>query len=476
MKYENNTDRIKTRLLVEVTRLFMNDQLEERVDQVPVKLYPKGKNGVRCCVYRDRAVSRYWLMSIMGHRFEDETDELKSLRMYAGEAIERERPKTETLTLIGEACSACEEARHFVTNMCQGCVARSCAVNCPKDAIEIVDGQAIIDDDKCVNCGICLKACPYHAIVYSPVPCEDACPVGAISKKDDGYEIIDFDKCTFCGKCMKACPFGAIMEMSQVLDVLVQIRSGKKVTAMLAPALAGQFPVAFEKVAAAVLKLGFNQVVQVALGADMTAVSEAEEFLGKIKAGQAFMTTSCCPAYVEAVRKHLPELEPFVSDTPTPMHCTGQWVKQNDPDAVTVFIGPCVAKRHEGVHDDQVDYVLTTNELGAMFVAAGIELDELDPADFATEGSAEGKLFALSGGVSDAVKKKIGDRTNVTSAVVNGLDKKTMRLLKSYTMGKCPGNLLEVMGCEGGCVAGASNICKPEAAARKIKTYASVSR
>lgn len=476
MNYENNTDRIKTRLLVEVARLLMKGQLEETIDQVPVHLYPRGTGGVRCCIYRDRAVSKYRLMSILGHRFEDETDELKSLQAYARETLEREAPRTQTLTLIGEACSACKEARHFVTNMCQGCVARSCEVNCPKDAIRIIDGQAIIDDDQCVNCGLCLKACPYHAIVYSPVPCEDACPVGAISKDQGGYEQIDFDKCTFCGKCMKACPFGAIMEMSQMVDVLQQIRSGKKVTAMLAPALAGQFPVAFEKVAAAVLALGFNKVVQVALGADLTAAQEAEELTKKLNDGQAFMTTSCCPAYVEAVRKHIPELRPFVSDTPTPMHYTAQWAKQNDPDAVTVFIGPCVAKRHEGVHDDQVDYVLTTNELGAMFVAAGLELEELEPADFAAEGGAEGKLFALSGGVSDAVRKNLADPSEITPAAVNGLDKKSMRLLKSYAKGKCPGNLLEVMGCEGGCVAGACNICKPEAAARKLKTYATTSQ
>ena len=472
MNVENNATRIRRRLMIRLAKLAMTGQIDGNVDRLPVMMYPRRGGDVRCCVHKDRAVTRYRLMALMGHRVEDETDELTPLSDYARRARERDAaPEGPMLTVIDEACSACVRKNYFVTNACQGCLARPCAVNCPKDAIEFVDGQARINEEKCVNCGLCQKVCPYHAVVYMPVPCEEACPVGAITKDETGKEEIDPEKCIACGKCMTACPFGAVMERSHLLDVIEAIRDGRKVTAMLAPALAGQFPDGMAKLVTAVRELGFNDVVEVAEGAAMTAHHEAGELRERLEQGEPFMATSCCPAWVETVRKHVPELADKISETPSPMHYTAAEVRKRDPEAVTVFVGPCAAKRHEASGDDAVDYVLTTEELGAMLVAAGVEVSECAEADLETiRGEARG--FATTGGVTEAVKTAGAEVANLNPVTIDGLDKKTIKQLKAYARGKAPGNFVEVMCCEGGCVGGPCSIEKTAPAARRVKKFA----
>ncbi len=472
MTFDNNANRIRKRLLIETAKLAMEDRLVKDIDQLPLDMFPRRGPSVRCCVHKDRAVTKYRLQAILGHRIEEETDELKPLSDYAREAVERDTVSGPILTVIDDACSSCLKGRHFVTNVCKGCVARPCMVNCPKDAIQIIDGQAKIDEEKCVDCGLCLKVCPYHAIVYIPVPCEDACPTNAISKDEIGREEIDYSKCIFCGKCMSACPFGAIMERSQIIDIIGRLnKKDTKVAALFAPAIAGQFPSEFGKVAAATKALGFDMVVEVAAGAEITAEKEAKEFAERMEAGESFMTTSCCPAYTETVKKHVPELASYVSDTRSPMYYTGQLVKDKDPDMITVFIGPCVAKRNEALSDGMIDYVMTVEELGAMFVAASIEVEEHEAIEFDMRGEKEGRGFPMTNGVADAVKAYLGDDIELKPSLIDGLEKKTIKQLAAYAKGKCPGNLVEVMSCEGGCVAGPCVIGKAAASARRVKAF-----
>ena len=202
MQIDNNTNRIKRTLMVRLAKLCFENKLVDKVNRIPVELRPKGGPHSRCCIHKERAVIKYRLMAMLGFAIEDEVDELIPLSEYAARALNREKIEDTELTVVDEACSSCVLTNYFVTNACRGCFARPCAVNCPKKCISFVDGQAKIDPAKCINCGKCAGVCPYHAIVYVPIPCEEECPVGAITKDENNKEVIDPDKCILCGKCI----------------------------------------------------------------------------------------------------------------------------------------------------------------------------------------------------------------------------------------------------------------------------------
>ncbi|MEG2036157.1 MAG: [Fe-Fe] hydrogenase large subunit C-terminal domain-containing protein, partial [Mucinivorans sp.] len=399
----------------------------------------------------------------------DETDEMTSLAEYSDRAFAREKIEKEPLSVMHEACSACVRVNYVVTNMCRGCVARPCAMNCNKGAISFSGGQAHIDPHKCVNCGLCQNNCPFHAIVYVPVPCEESCPVGAITKDDTGKEHIDPDKCIYCGRCISSCPFGAVIERSHLVDIFKAFASPKKVIAIVAPAIAGQFKSSLQGILAAVAKVGFDQVVEVAKGADVTTANEAEEFIHKMAQGERFMTTSCCPSYYMLAARHLTELKPYVSHTRSPMYYTAEIVRRDNPEAVIVFVGPCLAKRYEGFVDPNVDYVLSFEELGTMFVAMGV--DAFAPTKLELDGTIDpsSRGYATTSGVMGAVAKKVGDRAEIKPIVIDGLNKQTIRELRGYAKA-CAGNMIEVMACEGGCVGGCNVIASAKVAARQVQS------
>lgn len=475
LNINNGAAQIKREILVRIAKLQFEGKLEDGVHSIPREMAPKNSEAFRCCVYHDREILRMRVMARLGHSVEDYDDE-KKLAEYAREALEREKPTEPMLTVLDEACNACVRSHYLVTNACQACIARPCMMNCAKKCISVTNGRAHIDEEKCINCGLCLTNCPYHAIVKVPVPCEEACPVGAISKDENGKEKIDYSKCTFCGACMRECPFGAMMDKGQLVDVIRKIMEGKKVVALYAPAIAAQFRSVPGQLEGAFKKAGFYKTFEVAVGADITATKEAHEFEERMEQGAVLMTTSCCPAYVRAVRLHVPELISCISDTRSPMHYTAEIAKKEDANFITVFIGPCLAKRKEGLDDPYVDYVLSAEEVGALFMAKNIDIGECESIVPSQQPSASGRNFAQSGGVAEAVRVRLKNPEKLRAVVINGLDKAGMKQLSSYgkvssTNMVADANLVEVMACSGGCIAGPSVITNQKVALLQLKKY-----
>ena len=467
------TSHLKREILVRLIKAYLGDNFEEDARLIPYAMRPKGSDvPYRCCIHKERAILRDRAIAGLGLSIE-EADDSELLSTLAKRAQDRTEPEDNPLTVLQTASKGCVPSRIYVTDLCQGCVARPCESACKFGAIKVENGKSVIDPEKCKNCGMCAQVCPYQAITKIIVPCENACPVGAIAKDEDGLAHIDFEKCISCGKCVSACPFGAVHEKSQIIDILKEMKAGKKLVAMLAPAIMGQLPCTPKQLKQAILSLGFTDVVEVAEGADITTKNEAAEFKERMAEGQGFMTTSCCAGYNELVEKHVPELKPFRSDTKTPAYYTAELVKNEAPDAVTVFFSPCVAKRREALQNPDIDYVLNFEELGAWFIALNVQVSACDESEFRKESSAEGRNFANTGGVAGAVNAMLDEGDKATPYVIDGLNKQSIRDLKKFAKnGKCElGNLIEVMACTGGCLGGSSTINAYKPALRQLTNY-----
>ena len=453
MAFVNNAMIVRRELMAKLIALHKSGNLVEEIDRIPLKMSPRNAQARgRCCIHKERAVLKYKMLPILGYRIDEEEDELTPLSVYASRALERNSTNSSILTVVDEACTACVKTNYVVTNLCKGCVARSCYMNCPKDAITFLDnGQAHINHSKCINCGICKEACMYHSIVYIPVPCEEVCPVKAITKDENGIEHIDESKCIYCGKCINACPFGSIYEISQVFDILSAIKRGEQLVAIMAPSIMSQFNNSLSEISEAIEKIGFVEAMEVAQGAMETTRREGAELQEKLEAGQQFMTTSCCPSYIELVNKHMPEMKPFVSHTGSPMYYTIEMAKAKYPQAKIVFIGPCVGKRKEVMDHPDIDYILTFEEIDTLFTGLDIELQATDKQRMAAP--LDGRGFARAGGVISAVQNMY-PQLGIKPIQVSNLNKKNIGLLRAFTKGKAPGNFVEVMACEGGCISG----------------------
>lgn len=469
---------IKKEVMTRLIKAYLSEDFPENTRLIPYDMRPTGAEvPYRCCIYKERAILKTRLIANLGFPLEDD-DERINLTTYAKEAEERTQISDKHLTVLQQACKGCTSNRIYVTDLCQGCVARPCISSCKFGAISIINGRSVIDEAKCKKCQLCVKACPYNAIVKITVPCEDACPVGAIKKDETGFASIDFNKCISCGRCIAACPFGAVHEKSQIIDILKAIKNKKEVIAMIAPAIAGQFACNLYQLKSAILEAGFSDVYEVAKGADITTKNEAKEFVERIQEkkdesdSQKFMTTSCCAGYIQLVKKHLNEVKPYVSETKTPAYYTAEIVKQNHPEAITVFVSPCVAKRVEGSENPNIDYVLSFEELSALFAAKGIDVNSCNEAQFDKESSKQARNFGISGGVIEAVKKAIHDENEIKPYIIDGLNKETIRELKSFAnSGVCKGdcNIIEVMCCTGGCVSGNSTVVNNNYAKKQIE-------
>ena len=429
------------------------------VEEIPYHIIPGETGSFRRDVFLERAIVGERVRLAMGLPCRDATEHAP-----ISDNVElADKPETyytpPLINVIKFACNGCHEKRVWVSDGCQGCLAHPCVEVCPKDAIRFrKNGQAKIDHDACISCGKCHQSCPYHAIVFIPVPCEEACPVKAISKDENGIEHIDESKCIYCGKCLNACPFGAIFEISQAFDVLEGIRSGEKMIAIPAPSILGQFNTSIEAVYGALRQMGFADVVEVAQGAMDTVSHEAAELKEKLEEGQPFMTTSCCPSYIELVNKHIPGMKPYVSSTGSPMYYAARIAKERHPDAKIVFIGPCVAKRKEARRDECVDYILTFEEMASIFEGLDIQFEQTQPFSVLYTSVREAHGFAQAGGVMGAIKAYLGEEAKKFSAIqVSDLNKKNIGLLRAAAKtGKAQGQFIEVMACEGGCISGPS--------------------
>ena len=429
---------LKYKVLMEIIKKADNDDLQSCYTDIPKIIVPGPKPLARCCVYKERAVVEERIKLALGGD-DDNPNSVEVLEV---------------------ACDECPIEGIYVTPACRGCIVHRCVEVCPKGAISIVNQKSVVDKEKCIECGKCTEACPYSAIIMQKRPCINACKVDAISIGENKKARIDNDKCISCGACVYQCPFGAISDKSfilETLDILKKSDNNKnyKVYAVIAPAIAGQFVgVKPEQIVTGLMKLGFHQVVEAALGADIALYKEAEEFKEK-----GILTTSCCPSFVMYVEKYFPELSKYVSSSVSPMVYTAQLIKKSDPSAKVIFIGPCTSKKMEyrmEKTEGAIDSVISFEELQAFLDARDIVMEELEETVL-DNASYYGRIFASSGGITKGITKiakEYFDVDDIKPVTMNGIQECRANLLK-LKMGKSLDNFFEGMACDGGCINGA---------------------
>ena len=460
-------DDARRNVFTEVARLAYTGDYDS-VDSIPYRIIPGEIARHRNDVFLERAVVAARVKLALGMDLRPGAPREPLSQRIRDAATDQKYFEEPLVNIITFACNACPEKQVRITDSCQGCVSHPCMNVCPKDAIYLDKFKRChIDQDKCIRCGKCYNQCPYRAISKIERPCAAACGMDAIGSDEEGRARIDYNKCVSCGQCLVNCPFGAIADKSQIFQLIHAMKGGSQVIACVAPAFVSQFgdKVTPAKLRSAMRQIGFSDVVEVAIGADLCTIEEAEDFLKKVPAEQPFMGTSCCPAWSVMAKKLFPEFKDYISMALTPMVITARMVKKQNPEAKICFIGPCAAKKLEAnrksVRSD-VDYVLTFEELQGMFDAREVDPSAVEPdpeGDF-TAGSAAGRGFAVGGGVAAAVVeaiKHIDPSREIQIEYGDGL-RECKKMLMMAKAGKRNGYLLEGMGCPGGCVAGAGTI------------------
>ncbi len=366
------------------------------------------------------------------------------------------------------------------------------------------------DHSKCILCGNCVRICNE----VQGIGAIDFAFRGFRSKIATAFnkELGESKECVSCGQCARVCPTGALMPNSQEIEKVFEAINNphKKVAVHIAPAVRVGLGEIFGlpqgqnvdgKIAAALRMLGFDYVYDTAFSADLTIVEEASEFIERFTKGVNLpQLTSCCPAWVNYVEKYAPEFLPNLSTARSPMQMMGPVIKADfeqkggkREDLVVVAVMPCSAKKYEATREEfsvngnpDTDYVVTTVGLARMIKEAGIDFVNLEnewfDMPFGTKTGA-GVIFGASGGVMEAALRfalaeldpenarsvkftslressvfkektvKIGDK-EIRVAVVSGL-KNARKLLDDIKAGKNKYDFIEVMSCQGGCVAGA---------------------
>jgi len=364
------------------------------------------------------------------------------------------------------------------------------------------------DNDKCIECRRCIKACTELQSVKALNVQRRGIETGV------GTEHYTPLECTYCGQCALHCPTAAIIEKTEMVAVLKALKDPSKIViAQTAPSVRvtlgeefGMLPgsIVTGKMVAALRKCGFDTVFDTTTGADFTVLEEATEFIGRVQKDDRKnplpQFTSCCPAWVLFVEQSYPELIPYLSSTRSPQMMMGSLIKNyyakkakiNEKNIVVVSIMPCTAKKYEASRAEfsrgdvrDVDHVLTVRELARIIKNLNIPFadlpsEEFDPAFGITTGS--GVIFGATGGVTEAAVRtanyyltgkslpklelkevrgikgireaeiKSGDK-KIRIALVTGLA--NAREIAEITLkGKSPYDFVEVMACPGGCIGG----------------------
>ncbi len=469
----------RRRIFKEVANLaYHSTNLVDDVEALPYKIIDYDESEYES-IYRERAITREMIRLAMGLSLRPENIPVHVTQGLAESNIAEKYYEPPLMQVIPSACNACPENRYDITDQCKGCVAHPCREVCPAQAIAMKNRKSVIDQTKCIRCGKCHGVCPYDAISHQVRPCLDHCGVGAIKNDPKGRAFIDSELCVSCGQCMVSCPFGAIADKSQIFQLIRAMQSGRKIIAQVAPAFAGQFGAAVtaDMLKAALMELGFAAVYETAIGADLGAMAEAEQYVDAVAGGKLpFLLTSCCPSWAVLAKKYFPETIDKISNELTPMVATARLIKQTYPDAGVVFIGPCAAKKLEAsrrtVRSD-VDFVITFEELTGMFAAKGIEPSQCQPAAPLADATGAGRGYGVAGGVAGAIEECIREYyPNVTVKIdhAEGLAecKKALILAKA---GQKNGCLIEGMACPGGCIAGAGTNINIAQAAKEVAGF-----
>ena len=454
-KFDTKVQHLKYKVLREVARGAWNDTLLENILDIPHIIVPGNVPTMRCCVYKERAIVADRIKMAMGG--------------------DPENPNV--IEVVESACDECPMGGYEVSNACRGCLAHRCEDVCKRGAIYFDENHvAHIDKSKCVDCGACAKVCPFTAIINRKRPCQNACKVKAISMNENKAAKINNDKCISCGACVYQCPFGAIVDKSYILNIIEILKNAKnggdRAVAIIAPAIASQFSYArLGQVISGLKELGFDTVIEAAVGADMVSLAESEELVEK-----GFLTSSCCPAFVTYIEKNFPKLKEYVSHNPSPMVALSKYIKETEGNCKTVFIGPCTAKKAEARREEcrpYIDEVMTFEELQALLDSRDIEITALDdtPIDNA---SYFGRIFARSGGLSESVAQALKENGHadfeVKPCICDGIEACRLALLKK-SKNVLDANFIEGMACLGGCIGGAGCLTHGERNRTEIDKY-----
>lgn len=466
---------IRKKVFTEVARMAYSGGDYTKAEDLPYIIVPGDQPLHRESIFLERAIAGERVRLAMGLSVRSvQTRSLITEGMDQA-AIAQQYYEPPLVNIIPYACHACPTNQYRVTESCQNCLAASCQQVCPREAISFVNGKSQIDSSKCIKCGKCASACSYHAIIHMERPCQAACGMDAIGMDENGRATINQDKCVSCGQCLVSCPFGAIVDKGQIYQVVRSIMEGEEVYALMAPAFSHQFGanVTLAQLRTAFKELGFKDVVEVAIGADICAVEEANDFLENVPSNQPFMATSCCPAWHAMVQKLFPAQFKNISMTLTPMVYTARMVKKEHPNAKIVFVGPCAAKKLEAIRENirsDVDFVLTFEEMMGIIEAKELDLESMEEDALLDEGSAAGRGFAVAGGVANAVVDIVHQthpEMEIKVANAQGL-RECRKLMTMAKVGKYNGYLLEGMACPGGCVAGAGTLLPVDQATKAI--------